>query len=276
MIQELNMKCLPKFGSMVAALAAVVLLCPTTQGQTASDNPNGIHVSSRDNGSATQLAGSACIYHIFVADEMSGWSQNDVDAVVAAMRESLDFLSLQARFHGHDISFIEETAGIVTFDSDIPTDMFTNPAWTERVIQAAVMMSGNELMEDLRKRHQVDHVFIILHINKAALSYNLTFYDRVDPIYKAERTVCFTQYPDGRSTAAATYAHESLHVFGARDLYFPYDADDSRQQLAERLFPDDIMFRVDYDIAKLNIGAFTAYCIGWLDELPESLAALEQ
>lgn len=270
------MKCLPKFGSTMAALAAVALLCQTTRGQTASDNPIGSHVSSRDNGSATKLVGSACIYHIFVADEMSAWSQSDLNAVVLAMSESLDFLTLHARIHGQDISFVEESAGIVTFDSDIPTDMFTNPAWTERVIQAAVMMSGNELMEDLRKRHQVDHVFIILHINKAALSYNLTFYDRVDPVYEAERAVCFTQYPDGRSTAAATYAHEILHVFGASDLYFPYDADDSRQQLAKRLFPDDIMLRVDYDIARLKIGAFTAYCIGWLDELPDDLAVLEQ
>lgn len=270
------MRCLPSFSSTMAAWAAVALLCSPANGQATSDNPIGSHASSRDNGSATQLVGSACIYHIFVADNKSDWSQNDLSGVVGAMSKSLDFLSLQARFYGRDISFVEETSGIISFDSDIPTDMFTNPAWTERVILAASTMSGNELMKELRKRHQVDHVFIILHINKAALSYNLTFYDRVDPLFEAERSVCFTKYPDGRSTAAATYAHEILHVFGARDLYFPYDTDDTRRQQAERLFSDDIMFRVDYDIAKLNIGAYTAYCIGWLDELPEDLAPLEE
>ena len=113
------------------------------------------------------------------------------------------------------------------------------------------------------------------HVNKAALSYNLAHYDHVDDTYVAERMICFTHYPDGRPTAAATYAHEILHLFGAGDLYFPYDRDERRKELARRWFRDDVMLRVDYDMSRLTIGHFTAFRVGWLDKLKPEYEVFE-
>ena len=87
--------------------------------------------------------------------------------------------------------------------------------------------------------------------------------------------ICFSRYPDGRLTAAATYAHEILHVFGAGDLYFPYDGDGKRKAEARRLFPNDVMFRVDYKLDRLNVGPFTAYRIGWTQSLDPKLRVFE-
>ena len=97
----------------------------------------------------------------------------------------------------------------------------------------------------------------------------------MDDTYLAERMICFTRYPDGRTTAAATYAHEILHLFGAGDLYFPYDRVARRKEMARRAFPDDVMRRVDYDIATLSVGPFTAFRVGWLDELKPEYRVFE-
>ena len=114
-----------------------------------------------------------------------------------------------------------------------------------------------------------------MHVDKAALSYNLAYYAHIAPEYAAERMICYSRYPDGRPTADATYAHEVLHLFGAGDLYFPYDTDSGRKREAQAQFPNDVMLRVDYDLKGLDIGEFTAYRIGWRDQLEGSLRHFE-
>ena len=136
-------------------------------------------------------------------------------------------------------------------------------------------MSGPALVDHLRRQYGAAQVAFCLHINRAGISYNLAFYDRVRREYAAERMVCFAEYPDGRPTATATYAHELLHLFGAGDLYFPYDQTEERKELAQRYFPSDIMLRVDYDIQQLMVGPFTAFRIGWRDTLDPMWHRLE-
>ena len=41
------------------------------------------------------------------------------------------------------------------------------------------------------------------------------------------------------------------------------------------LFPNDVMYRVDYDISRLSVGAYTAFRVGWLDNLPEAYRSFE-
>jgi hypothetical protein len=142
-----------------------------------------------------------------------------------------------------------------------------NHVWTENVIRRSAGSSAVELVKRTKDQHETDNVIICLHVNKPALSYNLAYYDNVDRLYGAERMICFSSYPDGRQTAAATYAHEILHLFGAGDLYFPYDRDDARKDRAARLFPNDVMYRVDYDLNRLDVGAYTAFRVGWTNKL---------
>ena len=88
--------------------------------------------------------------------------------------------------------------------------------------------------------------------------------------------VCFATYPDRRLTSAATYAHEILHLFGAGDLYFPYDDTLIRKDRAPRAFPNDVMYRVDYDLHQLDVGVFTAYRVGWRSILEPKFDSLER
>jgi hypothetical protein len=223
--------------------------------------------SKRDIGSAGALRGRVHIYHIFASDRVSRWTDEDKEQVKERLATAYEFIRRESARFGKRITFTDEYAQDVHYADVLPTDSLANPAWTENVITAASGETGLALVARLKQQHHAEHVTLCVHIRKPALSYNLAYYKNVSPGFAAERMICFSEYPDMRPTAAATYAHEILHLFGAGDLYFPYDQDASRKDIAQRLFPNDIMYRVDYDISRLYVGPFTAYRVGWRDEL---------
>lgn len=231
--------------------------------------------SKRGLGSASVLAGHVHVYNIFARDHYSDWNKEQKQEITDKLSQAYRFLSERCHRHGLDVRFTHDRSSEVLCSHRIPTDTFVDPRWTERVIQTASGKSGNQLVNWLRQETAADHVLICLHVNKAALSYNLAVYDRVSDHFSAERMVCFTTYPDNRPTAAATYAHEILHLFGAGDLYFPFDRDNQRKKRAADLFPHDVMYRVDYNLNRLNVGPFTAYRVGWTDRLDPSLRFFE-
>ncbi len=223
--------------------------------------------SKRNTGSAQILTGHTVLLNVFVADIESDWSDAQKQSILGNMEQSLRFLSACAEPYQMDVRFEQHNLGSATMPSRVPSDPFANPAWTERAIQLAVGQDAMTLVREWSRKHNADNVVLCLHVNKPSQSYNLAHYANVEDCYRAERTVCFGRYPDGRATAAATYAHEILHLFGAGDLYFPYDTSSTRRRMANQLFPNDIMLRVDYDLAGLNVGPFTAFRVGWSREL---------
>ncbi len=235
--------------------------------------------SKRDIGSAGMLEGTVHIEHLFLSDDYSQWTQFEKDRVRRKLNEAYHFISFQSRrFPSRDrkpLRFLDAHFEDITVKGRIPRDAHADPKWTETAIGLYGEGSAEKKVEQIKRQSNPDHVIFCLHVNKPALSYNLAFYDNVAPIYAAERMICFTSYPDTRETSAATYAHEILHLFGAGDLYFPYDKTPARKESAAQRFPDDVMYRVDYDIFRLSIEAFTAYRIGWVDHLPTDLLYLE-
>jgi hypothetical protein len=157
----------------------------------------------------------------------------------------------------------------------VSPEMTADPEWTQRVLADAGKRRPNDFAGYLKKKHAADHVLFVLHVNKPGRSYNLSFSDGISSAYWAERVVCFHRLDNRRPTPAAVYAHEILHGFGAGELYFPFDATNARQRLAGRIFSDDVMYRTDYNIQRLEIGAYTAYRIGWRDTLEQEYHVFE-
>ena len=233
------------------------------------------HASRRGRGSAAILRGRVLLYHLWAEDDEAAWPDALQADVQKRVRDAVGFLAHWAGRYEIPLTVTEASAGRVRSPVPIPTDSFAHPAWTERLVQATGAEDGNRLVADLKQKHQADAVVLVIHVNKACDSYNLTFYKGVGPEWAAERIVCFARYGDGRPTLAASYAHEILHAFGAGELYFPYDRTDERRQRAAHLFPNDIMRRVDPDLERLRIGAFTAYRVGWTEDLAPDLRSFE-
>jgi len=233
------------------------------------------HASRRGRGSAAVLRGRVLLYHLWAEDQEAPWADALQADVQKRVRAAVGFLDRWARRYTIDLAVVEASAGRVRSTAPIPTDSFAHPAWTERLIQSTGAEDGNRLVADLKRSHRADAVVLVIHVNKDGDSYNLTFYKGVGPLWAAERVVCFTRYANRTPTCAASYAHEFLHAFGAGELYFPFDRTDDRRKRAARLFPNDIMCRVDRNLAALRIDAFTAYRIGWTDDLDPDLRAFE-
>lgn len=231
--------------------------------------------SKRDMGSADVLAGKVAICHVFCFDNESYWQPAEKDRALQLVQQALEFIQQESRRHNQVVQFVQRSIGPVKIERTITTSATASPAWTEEVIDQASGHNAKELVKRLKNELAADSVLVCLHVNKSALSYNLAYYDNVNSKFGAERMVCFLRYPDGRETAAATYAHEILHLFGAGDLYFPYDTTPARKLRAAKLFPNDVMYRVDYDVQDLNVGPFTAFRVGWTDQLDTQLRMFE-
>lgn len=229
----------------------------------------------RNSGSASVLKGKVGICHLFVEDKVSSWPDKDRTAVRARVQEACDFIAIQARRYNASVNFFHDYRDGLRYEPGLPTDMFADPLWTETVMRITGAVSGSDLIEQIKKKHQVEQAMVIIHVNKRGTSYSLAYHKDLDSRYAAERSVCFASYTDGRRGAAATIAHEILHGFGAGELYFPFDPDDNRKNQAKALFPDDVMLRVSYDIRNLNVGEFTAYRVGWRERLADELRDFE-
>ena len=272
----------PKSGCVLLTLAALcAAAAPAPAGMPKSaevGRERGLksnHASRRGRGSAAVLRGRVLLYHLWAEDDEAAWPDALRSDVRRRLRDAVGFLADWAGRYEMPVTFVDASAGRVRSKAPLPTDAFVHPAWTERLVRAAGDENGNRLVGRLKREHRADAVVLVFHVNQACDSYNLTFYAGVGPEWAAERIVCFSRYADGRRTLAASYAHEILHAFGAGELYFPYDRTDQRRTRAARLFPNDIMRRVDPDMERLRIGAFTAYRIGWTDRLAPPLRAFE-
>lgn len=230
--------------------------------------------SKRDNGSAAVLTGRVVLANIYVSDTRSGWTRRARRDVRRRMSSAVGFIKAQAVHYDRHVTVIEVDFD-AKYEADVPTEMTADPAWTQKAIAAAGKGVASDCADHLKVEHDAEHVLFVLHVNKPGQSYNLAFSDGIDREYRAERVVCFTRLDNEWPAPAATYAHEILHGFGAGELYFPFDETDSRERVASRIFDDDVMFRVDYQLQRLEIGPYTAYRVGWCDTLDEKYRIFE-
>lgn len=129
--------------------------------------------------------------------------------------------------------------------------------------------SINALSEYLSSDYDSEHVLYAVVLNKPGRCCAVSS-SRWHTPSEREYMLLFNQTSNStRPEYPCAVAHEMLHQFGAIDLYFPDDPTEERLGYTKALFPNDIMYRVDPAIDKLQIGAVTAHMIGWLQDLPE-------
>ncbi|HOD82124.1 MAG: hypothetical protein BWX88_00566 [Planctomycetes bacterium ADurb.Bin126] len=238
---------------------------PAAEGDSVVRKSN--QASKRGCGSAAWLRGKVHLCNLFVYDRHSRWSDEERRSVVQRMDDAVRFLVGEAARYRVEVAFSQETLADAACEQTIPTDMFAPPNWIGDAVRRLGYDSVNDLVRSVRQRTGCQEVALLVHVNKRATSYNLTFSDGIHGDFHAERAVMFSRYRDGRPTCAGSYAHEILHNFGAGELYFPFDTDTRRKTLAASMFPDDVMCRVDYNLRRISVGEYTAYRVGWIDRL---------
>ena len=225
-------------------------------------------------GSCYNMQEDLCYYIIFVDDNESNWNENDKSEFVEKkFLPSINYLSNQSSLYNvtlnQDYRICEGTAnynGVIeaeTVQNGVQYDIYT------QVASSLGYKSANEMNDSLKKELGVSQVAYLFAINKEGRSYKLS-HSQTAIERKYEFCVFFSQsigYTD--TTCYSTIAHEILHLFGAEDYYDPYGDYPEREKLAKELYPNDIMFGTVTDVNTVSVGNYTAYSVGWIDQLPE-------
>lgn len=211
-------------------------------------------------GSGKRLTGSCTAVLVFVDDPQAKWSDEAKSKMTALCQKSARYLVNQAKQYdvALDLSCGGEYTLSCTMEEIVPTEI-TDFTWTVRVQKQAGY-------DAFCQEKELQNVVFLLLVPKEGRSYSLPYSDGISTDYYKESVVIYAG--DSSDTSLpATIAHEMLHPFGADDLYFPYDTDTARAELAKEYFPDDIMLRIDPLLSTLTVGAYTAYKVGWTDSL---------
>lgn len=233
-------------------------------------------------GSAGYLRGDVILVSLYINDDVSEWTAERQANAQSYLSVACSYLEEQAALYGQELDLIYDVTEHpdlqydLTYDGGIAEDEngWFNP-WLNKWIDRNVAIA------ELQKTYGTENIGFLALVADSGGSYTNVFYVEDSDIYYNESSVIFYYYPYIRTTdreVPAVYAHEILHLFGAIDLYEgSYDFSPENVYYVGQTYPTDIMYsdytedgRLVYDSIHLTVGPVTAYCLGWLDELPQA------
>lgn len=235
-----------------------------------------------DFGNARTLTEDAHIILVYVNDDNSQWTEENANIFSQdVVLPCLNFIKEQAASYGYSIDLpvttyyatiegtiydhYQETEDGSYETADITLDSFSVPP---KIAQALGYEGNMEMLEAHRKELDAKQIAYIFIPNCTGWSHACKK-DSEQGNYNLEYCMVYPYQPGDTPTAASTVAHETLHQFGAEDLYEKDGQRVGRAQLASELHPYEIMLHQYPDISENMVGKYTAYTIGWLDEFPE-------
>ncbi len=228
-----------------------------------------------NDGSCYDMTNSVCYLVIFLNDSVSSWTEDEKSQFISTkFLPSLHFINIKAMEYDVKLNSIYQTFNTdrdLTFDGDMEDDVVTNGVkWNLFPLIAAAMgyNSVKKMNSSLKKEFQVDQIAYLVVMNKEGRSYKHSYH--LSSSNKIEFCIFFDDSINYQNDyCGSTIAHEILHLFGAEDFYNPYGDLPKRAELSDELYPNDIMNHSYSNINDAEIGAFTAYTVGWSDKLPE-------
>jgi hypothetical protein len=231
-----------------------------------------------DIGNCRKLLGDVYTLVIFLDDDVSSWDKETRNVFYnRRFFPSVEYLVDQADWRGIDLNLESgqyttkqdgekppRYNGVVQTSSDRiidNIDIFTQTAKT-------LGYSSIELMDAMLQHNLgVSQIAYILVLNKEGRAYAVA--DSTDNgIDSPEFVVAFARNEQGQDDVGSSILHETLHLFGAADLYDPSGKYPARKALCKKLYPRDIMMRNAYNPESLDIGRLTECLIGWSDYFP--------
>lgn len=239
--------------------------------------------SKYGSGTCYRLEGNPYILTIFLDDDVSSWNEEKVHIYLNDLvNPGLEFIEENAAKWGRELEF-----GIGYYATyghpDRPVkysgtvEAHNDGNYSRDILEQAALSLGFDSKEHMHERIQdysgQDQVGYIIMLNKGGRSYSMSYeYAKNTTENRAnamEYCVIYTGFTDDSGdTASDTIAHETLHLFGARDYYIP----ESRIALARELYPKDIMLCDMPDLAYFELNEVTAYSVGWTDQMPDVLS----
>lgn len=232
-----------------------------------------------DMGNCRTLAGDVFSVTLFVDDAESSWDEESIWRFWnEALLPGYDYLEREASERGIPLNFesscyytgMSEGLSVRYYgdagDAD-STTFRTDMDMLSQVLQTMGFASEADFRQHMEDFSGCQDVVVTIALNKPGRSY--AWCNSMNYVEFFECCFIYSSYKSGEmDTYPCTVAHETLHLFGAEDYYDPYGDRPNRKQMADRMYPDDIMYEPYVNINYNEIGSFTEYTIGWRDNLP--------
>ena len=235
-------------------------------------SPYFYHDTNRVNknyGSAKQLKGKTLIINCFISAKRS-WKKEEKDEVLAMQQEGLMWVQQQANnWNISGLSFIVSNIG---YDNDIHLSKIENNeepsklnvTWVPLVLNSSGYMNIPAFYDSVKKVSAADNVVVLIFAKQTGRSYAQPASSDVRSNEKfLEGAVIYYENYSGHVVTSATITHETLHLFGAKDIYKSRTKNEDAEQKMRSVFSRSIMLDTHQDIKPLFIEQFTAWCIGW-------------
>lgn len=207
--------------------------------------------SQSPRGSAVTLKGTVKIEGIFVNSNHSSWSEKEIDLYTSLTYKNMAWLSNYAKKYNNTFSF-----SITTKIGDFILEPCESSQWNSFTPIIKYLTNNKPYEYYLSKK--TDNLFFIFFVRGHGRAYSVK--NTTGDNYM-EYAVIFSDGIFNINEGESVIAHETLHVFGANDLY-----DDENKELTDtltKIFPLEIM-RICGNLEYLKISPYTANTIGWI------------
>lgn len=230
-------------------------------------------------GSAKYLDGDSILVSIFVYDSSSNWLDSDIRIVEDNISIACNYLKSQGKQYGKDVNLIYDTSINPNLEYHMSYDdtqykHLSDEEQKDKLVDAIYEYIGSDIdTKALMEQYQVNSIGYMVFVDGEADSCTAyPYYTYYNEWYYEEFCIINLRWTSGINVEPRTYAHEILHLFGARDLYHTSNITGIYKDFvlyANDKYSDDIMLgsysedanysrKIESDITKL-----TAYFIGW-------------
>lgn len=236
-------------------------------------------------GSAKKLLGNCLAVGIFVSEGEDAWTEESKQATWDNVEKGMEWIrNTGSEEYDASISFeclcLNREEDVVLDKIPRYGDDYSN---TEEMLTSVVEQLGYDDLIQFYQGIKEDyedyniHIMFLFNVESRA---HMNYIRIDDPIEKLEFNNMYksSEYSesDGETVLAdsmniATIVHESLHAYGAMDLYNVYESpegEEAEKRLTKR-FSSEIMLTTSNELEESEISEFTAFLLGWHNE-PET------
>ena len=245
-----------------------------------ADNPTG---------SAWYLDGDTLLVSIYLDDFGATWTKKEYDHIEDNMQIATNYLSKCGAKYGKYVNLVYDLSpdSDLCYRMDFASEFDSSDGWenddSNKIFNAVEDFIANEIpTKTLRQKYGINSIaYIVFADTSTDIAITCSYYYSNNVKLKGnsynEYCIIPTYFGDN-ALCPHVYAHEFLHLFGARDLYMSNNINGISREVVDYAFdryPKDIMLGysasgVDWNKKiSLKVTDLTAYFLGWKDYIIE-------
>lgn len=230
----------------------------------------------RNFGSAKRLKGKTYVLLLFVSKDNSPWEEDAISKTVLKTREAFSWIKQEAKKYGSTPEFelyaLGNKSGKIFTDyiPESPFDGSKSNSFINHALRKAGYAHNFDFVKYAEETSNCENFMVIVFCNAQGRSYALPQSSGDYALNKEygyalrprEGCVVYAKTTQGRELSPVTIAHETLHLFGAADLYEKTNKNTDYKLLSKAYFENSIMHRTDTTLDMLELDTLTAFLTG--------------